>query len=204
METKTYNVEDIAQWFINRGILSATQNNDDTSLISHLKLQKLLYYAQACSLTKYDKPLFDEKIMAWNFGPVVPKIYKKYKVCAKGGITNKEPVALDNDTSVLLEFIYNCFGQYDASKLVDLTHEDSCYKQTEHNKEIKRDLIKQDFAKKWLKKVDIEKNYDKYSAMAETSYINSIDNLAVYLRQEKEYPTDDAEEIDWRKILSTN
>ena len=38
--------------------------------ISNLKLQKLLYYAQAWFLALQDKPLFDERIEAWAHGPV--------------------------------------------------------------------------------------------------------------------------------------
>ena len=40
-----------------------------------LKLQKLVYYAQAWSLSLDKTPLFDEKIEAWPNGPVVKDLY---------------------------------------------------------------------------------------------------------------------------------
>lgn len=47
--------------------------------ISNLKLQKVLYYVQIYFLMKTENPCFMNKIEAWNFGPVIPDIYRKYK-----------------------------------------------------------------------------------------------------------------------------
>jgi uncharacterized phage-associated protein len=47
--------------------------------ISNLKLQKLLYYAQAWYLANYKKPLFEEDFEAWVHGPVIPELYHEYK-----------------------------------------------------------------------------------------------------------------------------
>lgn len=49
------------------------------SLITPLKLQKLLYYAQAWSLVFRGKALFYEDIEAWVHGPVIPLVYQRYK-----------------------------------------------------------------------------------------------------------------------------
>ena len=48
--------------------------------ISNLKLQKILYFVQAEFLVTTHKPCFEEKIEAWDFGPVVPLVYNKYKI----------------------------------------------------------------------------------------------------------------------------
>src|SRR5437016_8859052 len=47
--------------------------------ISNLKLQKLLYYAQAWYLALHNEPLFPESIEAWVHGPAVPPVYGKFK-----------------------------------------------------------------------------------------------------------------------------
>jgi uncharacterized phage-associated protein len=44
---------------------------DIGDVISNLKLQKLLYYAQGFYLAIYGKALFEEDIVAWEHGPVV-------------------------------------------------------------------------------------------------------------------------------------
>jgi uncharacterized phage-associated protein len=44
--------------------------------LSHLKLQKLLYYIQAWHLVFFDKdPMFDEPAEAWVSGPVYRSVY---------------------------------------------------------------------------------------------------------------------------------
>ena len=53
--------------------------NECGSFISNLKLQKLLYYAQAWHLAIYDTRLFPERFQAWVHGPVIPEIYHRYK-----------------------------------------------------------------------------------------------------------------------------
>ena len=65
--------QDVADFFI----LPALE--DDGELITNLKLQKLLYYAQGYSLAILDRPIFPEKIEHWTHGPVVHEIYHKYK-----------------------------------------------------------------------------------------------------------------------------
>ena len=47
--------------------------------ITELKLQILLYYAQAWHLALYDSPLFDGKFEAGIYGPRLPSIYCRFK-----------------------------------------------------------------------------------------------------------------------------
>ena len=59
-------------------ILCIANTNGD--LITNLKLQKLLYYAQAWYMVNFDgKKLFDDDIEAWQFGPVIKSIYNLFK-----------------------------------------------------------------------------------------------------------------------------
>jgi len=53
---------------------------DPGDTISNLKLQKLLYYAQGLHLAIYrGAPLFEEQLLAWNYGPVVECVYSRFK-----------------------------------------------------------------------------------------------------------------------------
>lgn len=49
------------------------------SFVSNLKLQKLVYYAQAWHLAIHDAPLFPEDFQAWVHGPVIPELFQKYQ-----------------------------------------------------------------------------------------------------------------------------
>jgi Uncharacterized phage-associated protein len=53
--------------------------NDCQELITNLKLNKLVYYAQAWHLALFNEPLFDDQIEAWVHGPVVPVLYSEYR-----------------------------------------------------------------------------------------------------------------------------
>lgn len=47
--------------------------------VSNLRLQNLLYFAQAYFILLNDNPLFDDDMEAWDCGPVVPSVYETYK-----------------------------------------------------------------------------------------------------------------------------
>lgn len=49
----------------------------DNMPISNLQLQKILYYIQ-CEFLKKNKEAFPDDFEAWQFGPVVPSVYRQY------------------------------------------------------------------------------------------------------------------------------
>lgn len=53
--------------------------------VSNLQLQKILYFIQVDSLKRTDKAAFPDSIEAWQFGPVVPKVY--YYFCGNGALS---------------------------------------------------------------------------------------------------------------------
>lgn len=52
---------------------------DKYGAMSAMKLQKLIYYAQAMSLVWDDVPLFEEDFEAWAKGPVCRKLFNAHK-----------------------------------------------------------------------------------------------------------------------------
>lgn len=58
--------------------------------VSHLKLQKLLYYCYSEYLIKTGKQLFSDKILAFKYGPVVEDIFHKYRHYGSSAIDYKE------------------------------------------------------------------------------------------------------------------
>ena len=57
-----YKALDIAKWLIAYNFFKSETEGED--LITNLKLQKLLYYAQSASLAFYNKKLFENKFEA--------------------------------------------------------------------------------------------------------------------------------------------
>ena len=52
--------------------------NEYGDVLTNLKLQLLLYYAQAWYLALYNKPLFQDRFEAWISGPIQPDVYAKF------------------------------------------------------------------------------------------------------------------------------
>lgn len=115
-------VKAISSYFIER---SSELNEND---LTNLKLQKLLFYAQAESLKRGGKTLFDDTIEAWSYGPVVKSVYHWLKGCGAYPITTFD---IETDTSSLsdkekaaLSEIWDNYSKYSAIFLVKKTHED--------------------------------------------------------------------------------
>jgi len=147
MANKAYRAEDIAKWFLSRNRETNVLEGGDEN-ISNLKLQKLLYYAQGTHYALTEKKLFNEDIMAWTHGPVVESIYHRYKENGSDGIKFEEEYDInyiDKDTKQILEEVYDCFGQYSAWKLRNMTHEEEPWKNTKPNEVIDLEIIKNYF-----------------------------------------------------------
>lgn len=71
-----YSVLNIAKYIIDKC-------TKDRFPISNLQLQKILYYIQR-EFLQQGINAFSEEIEAWQFGPVVPEVYKQY--CGFGAL----------------------------------------------------------------------------------------------------------------------
>lgn len=116
--------------------LSAPEEGD---IISHLKLQKLLYYTQGFHLALHNTTLFDDVIKHWKHGPVVETVYQEYKKYGDGVLPKPESVDFTELTTEQIDVInevYNVYGQFSAWKLRQMTHEEPPWKDTFDNEEI--------------------------------------------------------------------
>jgi uncharacterized phage-associated protein len=123
--TTKYTALDIANYFLYKA------QEEGQELLSNLKLQKLVYYAQGLHLVLHDgQPLFEDTIEAWNYGPVVPDLYHRYKEWSANGIPaniNFNHETIDSETKTFLDEIYEVFGQFSAIRLMNLSHSDKCW-----------------------------------------------------------------------------
>jgi uncharacterized phage-associated protein len=114
------NAADIAEYFVYLSLKGVGRG------ISNKKLQKLVYYAQAWSVTLTDKPLFAEKIEAWIHGPAIPSLYRKFKKFGFKPVesqnSNFDPLIFPNPE--ILNEVWRVYGKYDANYLEILTHQE--------------------------------------------------------------------------------
>ena len=65
-------VHDVADYFL----LDAAERGER---IRHMKLQKLCYYAQGFYVALYDRPMFKEPLYAWQYGPLAPDLWRRFR-----------------------------------------------------------------------------------------------------------------------------
>ena len=107
--------------------------------VSHLKLQKLCYCAYGWHFIYHDDigRLFEEKVQAWDFGPVFPSLYRQLKPQADPNQRfvspvldlnkpNEGPPLLINDEHEYLHafilWLSKRYRKYSGNELVGITH----------------------------------------------------------------------------------
>jgi uncharacterized phage-associated protein len=120
---------DVAHWFIN-GV-----DRDSGEAITHLKLQKLLYFAQAYHLANFNRPLFAEDFEAWAHGPVVTDVWHKMKEHGWNSIPPVKDARPITDAGITsyLEAVNGKFGSFDAKHLEAITHKHLPWKEARGN-----------------------------------------------------------------------
>jgi len=114
--------KNVASYFIRKS--SALDENND---LTNLKLQKMLYYAQAEYIKCHDeKRLFADPISAWAYGPVVENVYDWLKGCGSFTISSFDvdlaSDIMDEKIRIFLDGIWNKYSKYSAFFLVEQTH----------------------------------------------------------------------------------
>ena len=90
-----------------------------------MKLQKLVYYAQAWSLVWDERPLFDSRIEAWANGPVCPDLYNEHRGLFWVDSLPGNPANLDRDAIETVDAVLAYYGNRHPQWLSDLTHSES-------------------------------------------------------------------------------
>lgn len=119
--------------------------------VSNLKLQKILYFLQAEFLIEKGYELFDEEIEAWGFGPVVPCVYRKYKMFGCMDVPAKgidEPF-IDKETRTIIDGLLERVKDMSSTCLTDITLHQKPWKQN-YVKDEKRIIPKKEIRNYFL------------------------------------------------------
>jgi uncharacterized phage-associated protein len=88
-----------------------------------MKLQKLVYYSQAWSIVWDGLPLFDEKIEAWDRGPVIRELYREHRrMPFIERLDCGDPSRLSDDQRASIAQVVAFYGKRDEWWLSELTH----------------------------------------------------------------------------------
>lgn len=89
--------------------------------VDNLKLQKLVFYSQAISLVINKKPLFLDKIEAWDYGPVIPELYHTFKVY-EAELPKDDSFNCSAEDIEIIDMAIEHYGDMTGPQLITLTH----------------------------------------------------------------------------------
>lgn len=182
----TYDVKNVSKWFIDNNVDAAYP-----SLNGHLKLQKLLYYAQAMHLATTDEPLFENRIEAWENGPVVKDMFIEYRHNNFVERTRDEELNygdFDEKTLKVFQIINHVYGTQSSEQLVDLTHSEEPWSELEDEAKnrMNPEITKEKMKNYYKSLEDIYMLYEDHDFSSEvTEKING--NIFVYNKDETKF-----------------
>src|SRR3954466_1395085 len=109
----------IANWFIKRA------RRDGGRALSNMQLQKLVYFAHGWNMALHRHPLIRDEVQAWEFGPVIPTLYRALAPWGPDPVTQPIDAPRENlepNERDVLEQVYAAYADYPASTLSSLTH----------------------------------------------------------------------------------
>ena len=119
----SYSSTTIANYFI--------RNYSKYGDLTPMKVIKMTYlaYSWYLALTNGEKKLIEERLEAWDYGQVFPKLYQNIKNFGKIKINETIPSSISEvieiEDSKFLDKIWSMYGKFDGVQLSAMTHSDN-------------------------------------------------------------------------------
>lgn len=110
---------DVADWMLAR---AAAEGVND---VTNMKLNKLVYFAQAHTLGATGQPLYEDETQAWDHGPVVQAVYNRHRGSSAPIRDVPNPPAVDPATAEILDAVWAEYGRMSSSQLRGRSHTDA-------------------------------------------------------------------------------
>ena len=152
----------------------------DGKKLTPMQIQKLVYFAYGWYLAITGEYLVNERVEAWQWGPVFPSLYREFRrfgsepiteLASEAVVRNQSghirlvltPVRLDNDSEKslfahnVINKVWQVYGNLSGSQLSNLTHaKDSPWSLTP-NKEISGTDIPDNLIKQYFREIALKK-----------------------------------------------
>ena len=108
-------------------ILDAANATEEAFAVTPMQLIKLVYIAHGYMLGKHGRPLLNESVEAWRYGPVVPSVYHAVKEFHSSPVTRvphapKEFPFSEKEKAVMDE-VTREYAKHDGIILSSATHQ---------------------------------------------------------------------------------
>lgn len=143
---------------------------NDGKQLTPMQLQKLVYFAYGWYMAITGERLLDERVEAWQWGPVIPSLYSEFRRYGSEPITapageayvengqivirphrlNSGDPARDILARQIIARVWQVYGRYSASQLSSMTHAENSpwsqvYDKDVRNTDIPDNVIKEYF-----------------------------------------------------------
>lgn len=118
-----YKASLIANEFIRKSLASG----ETKCAVTNMKLQKLVYIAHGYFLAIFGEPLIENDIHAFEWGPVIPVLYKDLKAYKANTVDQLIPVEknsylADGSARLIVDKVWDAYGKFSAADLSRITH----------------------------------------------------------------------------------
>jgi len=97
--------------------------------LTPMQLLKLVYIAHGWMLGVHSKPLINERVEAWQYGPVIPSLYGHLRDYRGAPVTRKLNSLFDKgnlakEEKDIIRDVYKAYKKYSGIQLSRMTHAD--------------------------------------------------------------------------------
>ena len=127
--------------------------------LTHMQIQKLVYFAHARMLALHKQPLINGSFRAWRYGPVVRELYDPLKGNSSRRIRTliqvPEQVKLPLRERDIIKWCFDRYGRLYGVALSDLTHAPgSPWDRTENSYFIQDEMIEEYHLNEWKEETE--------------------------------------------------
>ncbi len=141
----------------------AADEEPEAAPLTHMHVQKLLYYVQGLSLAYRDAPMFEDEIQAWRHGPVVASVYPVFSCYGGNPVPGSEatPVSIRQEDRGFIRTVWDSYRGHSVFALSQMTHEEAPWKDAREGydrnepstEEITQDSLKEFFSEMCARKM---------------------------------------------------
>ena len=137
----------------NRFLDRATASGDS---VTPMQLLKLVYIAHGWMLGLYGRPLIRDDVEAWQYGPVIPRLYnavRQFRSQPVVGPLSAADEILDRQEMSVVDQVYDIYGKLTGPHLSRMTHAKGTpwqltYKPGEFGLDISNDIIEDHYRRR--------------------------------------------------------
>lgn len=131
--------------------------------LTPMQAQKLVYLAHGWMLGLYGKPLIDEDVEAWQYGPVIPSVYHRFKKYGRNYIQppKRTPEIPDEERKNLVDRVYEVYCDYNGLELSSMSHTSGSPWDIVHQGRPGVSVIPNDLIETYFRRVAEKRNDDR-------------------------------------------